>query len=124
MDILDCMASEGLRIVKLDDEYKGMLSELILYSLVLIKAGSQKDLQSYWSFRDEIAIIGGIAVKGTIIRTHAVVQDKGLKQLYLNHMGIENTRLLAYDYIYCINMNANIEEMVNNCPTCLDFQAT
>ena len=54
----------------------------------------------------------------------AVLQDKALKQLYMNHIGIRKTRLVARKSIFWINMNADIEETVKNCPTCLDFQAT
>ena len=63
-------------------------------------------------------------MKDTGIIVHAALQDKAVKQLLLNHMGIEMTRLLAYESIYWINMNADIEETVKNSITSLDFLAT
>ena len=42
----------------------------------------------------------------------------------MNHMGIEKTRLLTQKSTYWINMNADREHTVKNCPTCLDFQET
>ena len=39
-------------------------------------------------------------------------------------MGIEKTRLPLNVFIYRVNMNTNIDEMIKNCSTCLDFQAS
>ena len=49
----------------------------------------QKELQPYWSFRDEIAIIDRIAIKGRTKMIPALLQDKAIKHLHINHMGIE-----------------------------------
>ena len=62
-DITDCITAEEIRRAMLDDKYIGMLPELIPHGRPLTKAKIQKDLQPYWSFRDEIAIIDGIAMK-------------------------------------------------------------
>ena len=53
-----------------------------------------------------------------------VLQYKELKQVHLIHMGIEKTRLFAFESISWVNMNVNINEMIKNCPTCLDFHVT
>ena len=52
----------------------------------------------------------------------AALQDKALKQLHLNHMGMKNTRLLALESIHWINLNAEIEEMVKNVPPAWNFK--
>ena len=69
-------------------------------------------MQSYWSFREKITILDGIALKGRKIIIPKGLQDKAPKQLHLKHRDIEKTRLLAFESIYWINMNANIEEML------------
>ena len=69
---------------------------------------------------NEIVVIDDNAMEGRRIKIPTTVQDKTLKQQHLNHMGIENIRLLATESIYWINMNADIEEMVEYCITCLD----
>ena len=74
MDILDCMMAEEIRLTKLDDKCIAMLSELIFHSWPLTKAKVQKDLQPYWSFRDEIAPIDRIAIKSRRIMIPAVLQ--------------------------------------------------
>ena len=58
----DSMKAEEIRIAALGDEHISMLSELTLHGCPLTKAEVQKGLQLYWSFRDEIAIIDGIAM--------------------------------------------------------------
>ena len=53
----------------------------------------------------------------------AVLQDKALKQLHLNHIGLEMTRLLAHDPHFGSTWMM-IGEMVKHYSNCLDFQAT
>ena len=65
----------------------------------------QKELQPYWSFRDDIAIVDGIAMKILVLSS---LQSKAL------NTGIEKTRLMACESIYWVNMNAGIEETVKN----------
>ena len=86
--------------------------------------GWSVEKQSYWSFWDEITVIDWIAMKNKSIIVHASLQNKALNQMHLNHMGIEKTYLLVCQYINWINMKADIEETIKNCPTCLVFQAT
>ena len=63
-----------------------------LYSVVgnPWKVEIKKELQPYWLFRDEIAIIDGIVIEGRRIIISTSLQDKALKQLHINHVGIEN----------------------------------
>ena len=39
-------------------------------------------------------------------------------------MGIEKVKLLAWDSIYWVNVNNDIENYTKNCNTCLEFQQT
>ena len=121
-DIPDCMAAVVARTATPDDDHLGIPAELILHGWPSTKLW--KELQPYWSFPDEIEIIDIIARKDRRIIALASLQDRALKQLHLNHMGIEKTRLLACESIYGINTNVNIEEAIENCPTGLDIQTT
>ena len=44
--------------------------------------------------------------------------------MYINHRGIDETRLLACKSFYWISMNTDKEDTIKNCLTCLDFQMT
>ena len=70
------MTAEEKRTATLDDEHISIISELILYSWPLTKAGVLKDLQPYVSFRDEITMIDGTAMKGRSIIIPRALQDK------------------------------------------------
>ena len=37
-------------------------------------------------------------------------------------MGIEKTKLLAQECVYCPSINADINKYIKQCPTCLQFQ--
>ena len=82
------------------------------------------ELHPYSLFRDEIVFIDRIVIKGKRIIVPASLQDEALKQLHINHMGIEKTRKLACKLIYWANMNADIEETIKNWLTSYNFQAT
>ena len=47
------------------------------------------DLQQYWSYRDELAIIDGIIFKGKCIIIPNSLKEQVFNQLHTNHMGIE-----------------------------------
>ena len=117
MDIPQGMTAESIRIATLDNGQLGILSELILY------AGHQPKL------RYRAAVIQLNQRCNHKHRWHCNKRQKNNntcsdatqsnKQLYLNYIGVEKTRLLAHEYIYWINMNAEIEEMVKNTPPTL-----
>ena len=53
-----------------------------------------------------------MAMKCIVIIVPVSLRDKKLKQLHLNHMGIEKTRLLACESIHWVNMKSDIKETV------------
>ena len=83
------MAAEDIRTTTLDDEHLGILVELLLHGWPLTKAEVQKEL--LWSFRGETASIDEIAIKGRRIIVLASLEDRTLKYMHLNHIGIEKT---------------------------------
>ena len=80
------------------------------------------DLQLYWSYRDELAVIDGIILKGKCIIIPSSLKEQVLSQLNTNHMGIEKTKPLALECVYWPSINADIDKYVEQCPTCLQFQ--
>ena len=57
MDVPHCIQAEIIRLATLDNEHLAVLSEYVWNAWPLMKAEVQKELQPYWSLRDEIAII-------------------------------------------------------------------
>ena len=83
-----------------------------------------KKAQPSWSFRDKIAVIDGIPIKGKRIIIPLSIHKKVLDQLHISHMGIQKTSLLVFESIYWINVNTDIGNTIQYQPVCLDFQAT
>ena len=80
------------------------------------------DMQPYWSYRDELAVIDGIILKGKCIIIPNSLKELVLNQLHTDHMGIEKTKLLACECVYWPSINADIEKYIKQCTTCLQFQ--
>ena len=63
-------------------------------------------------------------MKGRCIFIPEVLNPQVLDQLHINHMGIDKTKLLAYESIYWASINNNTENYIKICITCLTFQQT
>ena len=79
------MTAEEIRLAAKDDKPLCMLSENVLPGWPSTKTEVQKE--PYWSFRDEIVIIDGIAMKDRRIIVPTSLQRKAIKQLHINHVG-------------------------------------
>ena len=73
-------------------------AELILHSWASTKTDVHKELQPYWSFRDEIAIIDRTAIKVRRILIPESLQDKAHNQLHLPywHRKTKNASMQVY----------------------------
>ena len=69
-------------------------------------------LRTYWTFRDDMAIISQVVMKGGAKLIPDVLQKQALKQPHINHMDIEKTVLLEHESVYWIGMNAGIEKHI------------
>ena len=83
----------------------------------LTKEEMEQGGEKYWPTRHELTIIDG-----KHIITPYVLQRKILEQLPRKHMVIENACFLTRESVYQINMNADVEQMVKKCSTCLEYQ--
>ena len=61
-----------------------------------------------------MAVIDGIILKGMCVVIPQAFKKQALDQLHLNHTGKENTKLLACESIYLININDDIEKYIKN----------
>ena len=48
-----------------------------------------QDIKTYWMFRDDMTVLGGVVIKGKYIIILKALQQEMLKQLHINHMGIK-----------------------------------
>ena len=90
-----------------------------------IKDEVEQDIRAYWSFKDDMAVIDGIIMKGRCMLLYQrILKTQALDQLHINHMGIEKTKLLACESIYWVNINDNIENFIKIVLHVLHFKQT
>ena len=106
------------------DDHLQYLKGFIIEGWPSTKDELHADLKPYWSFRDELAVIDGIILKGRHKVIPNSLRQQILEQLHTNHVGIEKTKLLAHESVYWSSINADIENYIINCATCLEFQQT
>ena len=85
------MRTEEIRYAAVHDDHIDVLSTYVMYGWPSTRAEVIKEVQPYWSFRDELAVIDGITMKGIKIIMLAFLEKWGLDQLHVNHMFIEKT---------------------------------
>ena len=78
-------------------------------------------MKPYQTFRDEVTVVDGVAIKGKWVIIPIQSHQQALKQLYSNYMGIVNTRLLTSESINGMNTNADREYIKRSAQHGLDF---
>ena len=101
-----------------------MVKKSYSFRLARHKDQLHQDIRPYWSFKDDYAVIDYVVMKGRHIITPEALKQQALDQPYVNHMGIEKTKLLACESIYWVNVNNGIKNYIKNCNTFLEFQQT
>ena len=88
-DTPDCITAEEIRTVNLKDEHLSTLAKLKLHSWLSTRTELQKQLQSYRSFMDEIAIIDENTIKRRRVIISASLQEKAINGICTKHMDID-----------------------------------
>ena len=63
-EILECMTEEEIGCVTIDDDHISAHSTYVIHGWSSRRAQVIKEVQPNWSFRDEVAVIDDIAMKG------------------------------------------------------------
>ena len=66
----------------------------------------------YWTFQDDMVVINGIIMEGRHIIIPEIVKTQALDHLHVNHMRIEETKLVACKSVYWVNTNDAIENHI------------
>ena len=124
VDMPDCISMEEIQQALLQDAHLQQLKTFIIAGWPHTKDELQPDIRPYWLYRDELAVIDGVLLKGRCIIIPNSLKQQILTQLHINNMGIEKTKLLACESVFWHNINADIEAYIKLCATCLEFQQT
>ena len=79
-------------------------------------------LHPYWNFRDELTIESGILMKNSKVLIPETLRQKYLKQIHQGHQGIEACRSRAREFVFWVNINSDLKEMVEKCDICQSQQ--
>ena len=109
-DILECVPISQIQQSSAQDEHLQCLKNIIITGWLSMKDELHSDLKLCWSYRDDLAVIDGVVMKGRCIIIPAELKQQVLNQLHLNHMGIEKTKLLTCESVYWVNINTDIEK--------------
>ena len=72
-------------------------------------------LHSYWNFRDELMIENGILMKNSKVLIPETPKQKYLRQIHLGYQGIKAYRSRAREFVFWININEDLKELVEKC---------
>lgn len=82
----------------------------------------KRSTHKYWKIKDQLTVVDDLVFKGNRIVVPTVLQPEILKRLHTGHMGMEKTKRRARNIIYWPNMNRDIDEIISQCNTCMDFR--
>ena len=111
-DMPECLSITELQWVSSQDNHLQNLKHFIITGWPYSKEEISEELKLHWSYRDELAVINGIMLKGRCIIIPNSLRQQVLNQLHINHMGIEKTKLLVHKCVYWHSINADIETYI------------
>ena len=77
----------------------------------------------YWQHHESLTVEDGLVFCLEILIIHPSEREKVLGTLHPSHQGITKTQLLACGCVSWPGINKPIEEAVQQCETCMRFQA-
>ena len=83
-----------------------------------------KNLQPYWSYRDQLAIENGILMKSGQIIIPKMMQPEILQKIHHAHQGMKKWKLRAKSCVFWNNINPDINKVVQGCVICQEQQKT
>ena len=79
-------------------------------------------LHPYWNFRDELTIESGILMKNSKVLIPETLKQKYLIQIHQGHQGIKACRSRAREFVFWVNINNDLKELVEKCDLCQSQQ--
>ena len=79
-------------------------------------------IRSYFIHRQDLTLSNGIIFKGIHMIVPKSLCEDMKYLLYVEHLGIVKIKEKNRDIIYWPGINAELENIVNNCDTCQEYQ--
>ena len=85
-------------------------------------ADCAETVQDYFNYKEEVAVVDGLIIKGQCVLIPSDLRDEALKLLHSSHMGIVKTKDQARTSFFWPNINQDIESHLLECHPCAIFQ--
>ena len=83
---------------------------------------SSSDVKPFFNFRQELSLFDDLILKGNCIVIPYSLRREMKNLLHNGHIGIVKMKTLARDSVYWPGMSSELEELVQNCNACQEFQ--
>ena len=98
-NVPECMSIQQIQQATAQDEQLQWLRGYIIVGWPEGKEHLHQDMRAYWPFKDNMAVIDLVIMKGRHVIIPEVLKAQELDQPHINHMGIEKTKLLVCESI-------------------------
>lgn len=78
----------------------------------------QEALRPFWCFRDELAILDGLVMKGNRVVVPSALREETLNLLHEGHQGLTATLQRARRTVYWPKLQDDISQMIQQCEDC------
>ena len=102
-----------------DDDTMALLQYTITFGWPNTVQELPKELQAYWTFREEMTVEDGLILKATRIVIPPTLRESTLQQLHEGHLGFIKCYNRAKQTVYWPNLRKELEDLVLNCQLCL-----
>ena len=116
------LSLEKIKHVTESDPDLKTLKQYIQDGLPANKSDCIESVQGYFGFREELAIVNGLIVKGHQVVIPSQLHDEALKLLHSSHMGIVKAKNRARTSFFWPNLNCDIESHLSGCRPCATFR--
>jgi transposase InsO family protein len=113
---------EEVRKATLRDESLQLLCQYITDGWPEHRRDTSEKVHDFWPHKHELTIVDGIILKGTCIVIPRELRSDMLTKIHIGHMGIEKSKKRARELLFWPGMSKHINDIVSNCPICLDSQ--
>ena len=110
---------QQIRQATQDDDTMALLKHTITFGWPHTVQELPKELQAYWTFREEMTVEDGLILKATRIVIPPTMQESVLQQLHDGHLGFTKCYNRAKQTVYWPNLRKELEDLVLNCQLCL-----
>ena len=97
-DILECISISQVQQAMAQDEHSQCPNNIIITGWPSTRDQLHINIRPYWSYRDDLAVTGGMVMKGRHIIIPQELKQQVLDQLHINHMDIKKQNYLCANW--------------------------